>query len=117
MSKLPKLRGNPKTHKFENPPFYLKDLNFRPIIGGKDTVLSGLSVVLDKILQKITNFVPTKIKDSFDAIEKINEVDFSKFDLVPFDATSLYTNISISLVHQMLNFWINYESTKELFLD
>ena len=50
-------------------------------------------------------------------LKKINELDFSKFDLVPFDATSFYTNISISLVHQMINFWMNYDSTKELFLD
>ena len=81
VGKLPKIRGNPKIHKYKNPPFLLEDLSFRPIIGGKDTVLSGLSILLDKILQKITSFVPSRIKDSFDAIEKINDIDFSEFDI------------------------------------
>ena len=39
----------------------------------------------------------------------MNDIDYSKFDLVPFDATSLYTNISISLVHKMLDFWMDFE--------
>ena len=104
-------------HKYKTPPFLLKNLTFRPIIGGKDTVLSGLSILLDKILQKITSFVPSRIKDSFDAIEKINDIDFSEFDLAPFDATSLYTNISLSLVHQMIDFWMNHSETKDLFPD
>ena len=117
VGKLPKLRGNPKIHKFKAPPFALKDLTFRPIIGGKETVLSGLSILLDKILQKITSFVPSKIKDSFDAIEKISDIDFSRFDIVPFDARALYTHISISLVHKMLDFWLNNKETEKLFPD
>ena len=115
-TKMPRYRGQPKLHKL-SPPCIQENLSFRPILSGKGGPLSGISQLLDKILRPIADIMPCRIKDSFDAIEKINTVDFTTQSLHTFDATSLYTSFDKNLAINAINFWKQHDDYRSLFLD
>ena len=93
---LPKLRGQPKLHKLTSP-FLWSELTFRPIIGGKSSLLSNLSTLLEKVLRPLSNCVPCRLQDSFEAYTFLHNIDFSKSRVETYDAVSLYTKISLDL--------------------
>ena len=108
--KLPKLRGQPKLHKLSEP-LYMENLTFRPILSGKGGPLSGLSELLDKVLRPIADIMPCRIKDSFDALEKIKENNFDKYVLHTFDASSLYTSFDVNLAIRASKYWLSHENS------
>ena len=103
--KLPKLRGNPKFHKLKEP-FYLENLTFRPIISGQNGPLCGLSIFMDTLLRPWANLIPSRLKDSFHAIEKIKQINFENFLIHCFDASSLYTSFDVTLAKKAIEFWL-----------
>ena len=111
--KLPKMRGSPKFHKLVEP-YELSKLSFRPIISGKGGPLCGISILLDKLLRPVADLMDCRIKDSFDAIDKIGQIDFSTSKIQPYDATSLYTSFDVELAITAAIFWINNSDMKKL---
>ena len=114
-TKLPRFRGQPKLHKLMNP-YFQENLSFRPILSGKGGPLSGISQLLDKVLRPIADMMPCRIKDSFDALEKINNVDFEEFSLHTFDATSLYTSFDKELAVKAIKYWASHVDYRKLIL-
>ena len=114
--KLPRLRGQPKIHKISDS-LLLDELTFRPIISGKNGPLSGLSQLLDKVLRPLADHMVCRIRDSFDAIEKINSIDFSKYSVHTFDASSLYTSFDLDLVKKAFHFWLHEPDFRLFILD
>ena len=86
-------RGLPKTHKkFDQIP------PFRPIVDTTNTPYSGIGSHLKKVLHPLT-MNEFSMKDSFQAAEKIGEIDYSLlqngYKLVSFDVVSLFTNVPL----------------------
>ena len=111
-STLPKLRGLCKTHKPHNN--HWSSLKFRPIIGLSVSVLSNLAILLDKVLQPMAEVVPFRIKDSFHALNFFQTIDLDQFFIVTFDASSLYTNISLDLAIDAVTFWFEDHEVRAL---
>lgn len=109
---LPKLRGLCKTHKKHTNHWH--SLKFRPIIGSSSSVLSNLATLLDKVLQPLAASVPFRIRDSFYALDFFQSIDLNKYFIVPFDATSLYTNISLELAQDAVYFWFQKPEFSDL---
>ncbi len=114
-TKMPRRRGQPKLHKLTSP-LYQDNLSFRPILSGKGGPLSGISQLLDKVLRPLADVMPCRIKDSFDALEKIDKVNFEEFSLHTFDAASLYTSFDKDLAIKAVKFWASHKDYKKLVL-
>ena len=90
---------------------HLKDFNHtidgRPIVGGPSFYTSGMSQMIDIILQPLVKMIPYILKDSFDLLEryKDNRVQ-DNVRLGTCDIKSLYTNISKDLALKSLDYWI-----------
>lgn len=96
----PKIYGIPKTHK--------KDVPLRPIVSNIDSHTKNLAKFLAKILEvSFTDFCQYKVKDTFQFSNLVNNMNIGNSDkLVSFDVTSLFTNIPISLVIEIIqNNW------------
>ena len=104
-SALPKLRGLCKTHKVHDNTW--TSLNFRPIIGSSASVLSNLAILLDKVLQPLAEQVQYRLRDTFETLDFFQKVDLEKYYIVPFDASSLYTNISKRLAQTAISYWLD----------
>ncbi|KAM4034776.1 uncharacterized protein ACNLHF_021466 [Anomaloglossus baeobatrachus] len=93
----------PKIHKsLNNPPG-------RPIIASTDSILSPLSIYLEKILTPLTKKTKSFLLDTSDFLGKVNQLDKIAPDssLVTMDVNSLYTSIThergIEAVKKSLN--------------
>jgi hypothetical protein len=94
--------GLPKTHKhFDHLP------SFRPIIDTTGTAYEFVAKYLSKLLYPLT-FNEHKLKDSFDAVNRIHNISPTLFSegyrFVSFDVTSLFTNIPL---HKTVNIILN----------
>jgi hypothetical protein len=104
--KLPKFKILPKLHKqydpAENPPS-------RPIVSSCQWITTHWSAMLDIWLQPYLADIPTiignnrPIIDHFDLLISTNTRPPSNSYLVSFDIVSLYTNIDITLLLQVIN--------------
>lgn len=112
----------PKLHKSQyindmlqtsnSPYFHLENfteaIEGRPIVGGPVYHTSGLSEMIDIILDPVTKYVPYLLKDSFQLLEKIdaNPMTYDNVLLGTCDIKSLYTNINHDLALTAIDYWI-----------
>ncbi|CAM4831585.1 unnamed protein product [Rotaria magnacalcarata] len=84
-----RLHGLPKIHK-ENVPL-------RPVLSSIGTFNYGLAKAFSQILSTIIE-KKSMIRDSFDFVKEVRTLskDFSKYRMVSFDVSSLYTNVPIN---------------------
>ena len=89
---------------------YLKDfrqkIDGRPIVGGPSFYTSGLSEMVDIILQPLVALIPHVLRDSFDLLERIDTTTQEDVYLGSCDIKSLYTNISQDLALRAIDYWI-----------
>ena len=88
---------------------HLKDFNGiidgRPIVGGPSYHTSGLSEMVDILLEPVIHFIPHLLKDSFDFLNRVSLEATPDTHLITCDIKSLYTNISHDLAHKAIDFW------------
>ena len=93
----------PKIHKVDNPG--------RPIVSACSCPTENISCYLDSIFQPFVRSLPTYIKDSTEALLKIEEINliatFTPTCLFTMDVTALYTNIPHSDGLQALEWFLN----------
>ena len=89
---------------------HLKDfsqqIDGRPIVGGPSFYTSGLSEMIDIILQPLVKLIPHIVRNSFDLLERINTETLDDVSLGTCDIKSLYTNISQDLALKAIDYWI-----------
>ena len=83
------------------------DLCFRPIVAGPSCPTRRLSHLIDRLLQPFLPLIPSYIKDSIDALNKLPETVNDSAILVTVDIEGLYNNITHNLGLTALSFWIN----------
>ena len=97
----------PKIHKVDNPG--------RPIVSACSCPTENISCYLDSIFQPFVQSLPTYIKDSTDALLKIEEINrlpsFAPTCLFTMDVTALYTNIPHKDGLQALEWFLNKRET------
>lgn len=95
-SQPPKIHCLPKLHKTNIP--------LRPIISFIDSPLYKLSKYLSIILQNIVGKTNYHIKDSWDFVKSIKNITIpNNYSMFSLDVTSLYTNIPVDLVVNVIN--------------
>ena len=81
--------GNPKIHK--------EGLPMRPIVSARDTIFSGLTRDLGRILVPLVGHTQHHLRYSADLVDKLRDVVIpSTHRLYSFDLTNMYTNIPTS---------------------
>ena len=91
-AKLPEFYGLPKTHKPGTP--------MRPVVAAFDGPLSGVSIVLERILNQLLKFVPAHIENTLGAVRSL-EKSFPELKvphgtiIVSMDVVALYPSIPI----------------------
>ena len=83
------------------------DLTSRPIVSNVNSVTSGLSKLLDRILRPLLNVVPSYIKDNYHFLEYLPRNINSSTILITWDIVSLYTNIDESLGLEAISYWLD----------
>ena len=93
---LPRLYGLPKTHKANVP--------MRPIVSTINSTTSKLSQLLAGVLHRsFINRTSYNVQDSFDFVERVKDIIIPESHvLVSFDVSSLFTNIPMQLVLQII---------------
>ena len=125
-AKVARAHGLPKVHKqFDKVP------PFRPIIDTTGSTHYGVGKYITKLLNPLTqnNY---SLKDSFDAVERINKIpkdllDNSNYKLVSLDVVSLFTNVplkrTVNIIlkriykDKLINTTISKRTLKKLILD
>ncbi|CAG2230443.1 unnamed protein product [Mytilus edulis] len=69
------------------------DLKLRPIVAGPESTTQRMSHFLDLILKKLSQLIPSYVRDDIDFLRYIPETVPKNTLLTTFDVTSLYTNI------------------------
>ena len=83
----------------------------RPIVGGPSFYTSGLSEMIDIVLQPLVKLIPHILRDSFDLLERVGTTVQDNVSLGSCDIKSLYTNISHDLALRGVDYWITrYEN-------
>ncbi|XP_044760198.1 uncharacterized protein LOC123317657 [Coccinella septempunctata] len=92
----PRIYGLPKIHK--------PDIPLRPIVSTIGSPTAELSHFMTRILtEAFSNFISYSIADSFQFSRQINNLILPQgYKLVSLDAVSLFTNISLDLVMQII---------------
>ena len=85
----PTLYGLPKLHKEGHP--------CRPILASNGSYTYDCAVWLNEILTPLREH-PSCIKDTFDFVSRLSKFNFSSSHMVSFDVISLFTNIPLDLV-------------------
>ena len=88
-------------------PDYDEIIEGRPIVGGPCYYPSGLSEMVDIILQPILTYIPYILKDSFDLIERCDKNVQGNVLFGSSDIKSLYTNLSHELIYKSIEYWVN----------
>ena len=84
-----------------------QDLKERPIVGGPNSPIQGISCLLEKILAAIASCLKTYIKDDWDFIRKLpSHVDYPCV-LASCDVVILYTSIPHDLRFETLSYLID----------
>lgn len=92
----PRLRGQPKIHK--------PDIPMRPISSTINAPNSDMSRMLAKILNNVIDKDEYNVSNSMQVKERISTVKIPKDHLlVSFDVVSLFTNIPVELVYDIIN--------------
>ena len=79
----------------------------RPIVGGPTFYTSGISEMIDNILQPIISHIPHILRDSFDFVDRCNHAIPDGTLLGTADVKALYTNLSKELVFAAIEYWVN----------
>ena len=79
----------------------------RPIVGGPAFHTSGISEMINIILNPIIAHIPWILKDSFDFVDRCNHSVPDDTVLGTADIKALYTNISKELVFTAIEYWVN----------
>ena len=87
-------------------PDFCQKLDGRPIVGGPSYYTSGLSQMIDIILQPMVRLIPHIVRDSFDLLERMDSETIDDVCLGTCDIKSLYTNISHDLALKAIDYWI-----------
>ena len=83
------------------------DLKARPIVAGPNSPTQKLSKLLQIILSPLVTCLDTYIQDDWDFLRKLPRyLEPSKYRLVSFDVTSLYTSIPHSLGEDALKYFL-----------
>ena len=91
---------------------FQQDIEGRPIVGGPRYHTSGISKILDSILQPIVSQIDYILKDSFDLVNRAERNVGDDVLLGTCDIKSLYTNISQDLAMRAIDFWVSkYEDS------
>ena len=91
-ARLPEFYGLPKIHKADNP--------LRPVVAAFDSPLSGISILLERILNQLLRFVPAHIGNTLAATKSLNNA-FPGLKvpadtiIVTMDVVALYPSIPI----------------------
>jgi len=94
----PRAYSLPKIHKINHP--------LRIIVSTINSLLHSLAVFLHKILKNSTKNPISSIKNSYDLVEKLKEVDLTpNLRLASLDVISLFTNIFTEYVINSINKW------------
>lgn len=92
---IPKFYALPKIHK--------KDIPLRPIISAVTSPSYNLSKYYHKVLSNVTGKKTSHIENSIDFINKIKNITIpDNYKLISFDVTSLFTNIPLDLVSEII---------------
>lgn len=92
----PKIYGNPKVHKNNNP--------LRPVVSCIKSPTYNLSKFIDRILNKVTNKFKFNVKNSFQVSKLLMGMILpADHMLVSFDAQSLFTNIKKEAVKDSIS--------------
>jgi|GEM_PF-4959363 len=91
LTKLPEFYGLPKTHKSGNP--------LRPVVAACDSPCTGLSIIIERILNQLLEFVPSNLKNTDQVIRDLRDEfpDRNCADaiVVTMDVRALYPSIPI----------------------
>ena len=88
-STIPRLYGLPKIHK--------PDIPLRPILDMSNSPYHTLAQWIAKLLEPIRKrMAQHSLKDSFEFVEKIKDIDISGKSLFSFDVVSLFTNVPLT---------------------
>jgi hypothetical protein len=103
-SKPPHLYGLPKVHK--------PDIPLRPIVSSIDSPCYALSEFLHKILTPLVDNTDSFVKNTELLIKSIKDFNLQSEDcLVSFDVVSLFTNVPVEQVLQVIKNRLNTDSS------
>lgn len=95
-SRIPRMYGLPKIHKTGIP--------LRPIVSCIMSPTYALSKFLNNILKPITNLRGFNVKDSFQFVERIRNIDVPDgYKMISLDVVSLFPNIPRDLALEIIN--------------
>ena len=102
-STIPRLYGLPKIHK--------PDIPLRPILGMMNSPYYTLAQWTDKLLEPMRRrMAQHSLKDSFEFVDRIKDIDISGKSLFSFDVVSLYTNVPLTGTISYLCDYINWNN-------
>lgn len=94
-SAMPKIYGQPKVHKPQIP--------HRPVVASYESPNYKASSFLAEILKHLTKHSKYNIKNAFEFVERVSKLKLNHNELcVSFDVVSLFTNVPLDLIEQIL---------------
>lgn len=115
-TRLPEFYGLPKIHKAGNP--------LRPVVAACDSPCTGISTIIERIINQLLQFVPSNLKNTDEILTDINnecpDGHCDNYIIVTMDVKALYPSIpiqeGITCVQEMLMEHINDIDTMGLSL-